>query len=204
MLGVAEPFMPASFVAAGFSVVDDDAHLRDRRAPAAALYGCLALCRGVRRRHPVLALEDGGAAAASRKPDQGGRAQGMARDRSGAIVLGCAGMPGCARRCRRVWACRSSTGVAAAVRFAEALAGLGLHASNGSDYAPVAQAIMSAGRRRWAGERAQVRSPVGRKNPGSALSLIAQARSQDRSMLTTFTCRDFQELSGRAALPLGP
>ena len=60
----------------------------------------------------------------------------LQQDRSGAIVLGCAGMaPLCARLQQRLGV-PVVDGVAVAVKFAEALASLGLGTSKRGDYAP--------------------------------------------------------------------
>ena len=62
--------------------------------------------------------------------------EALARDRSGAIVLGCAGMaPLCATLSQRLGV-PVIDGVAVAVKFAEALVGLGLRTSKHGDYAP--------------------------------------------------------------------
>ncbi|MFX8000666.1 aspartate/glutamate racemase family protein, partial [Acinetobacter baumannii] len=61
--------------------------------------------------------------------------QALARDRSGAIVLGCAGMAGLCRTLQRRLGVPVVDGVSAAVRFAEALNALGLRTSKHGDYA---------------------------------------------------------------------
>jgi allantoin racemase len=59
----------------------------------------------------------------------------LAGDRSGAIVLGCAGMADWCRRLQGELGVPVIDGVAAAVKFAEALVALGLGTSKVGDYA---------------------------------------------------------------------
>ena len=59
----------------------------------------------------------------------------MARDRSGAIVLGCAGMSALCHTLSERLGVPVIDGVSVAVKFAEALAALGLGTSKRGDYA---------------------------------------------------------------------
>jgi allantoin racemase len=61
--------------------------------------------------------------------------EALARDRSGAIVLGCAGMAALTRELQQRLGVPVIDGVAAAVKFAEALGALGLRTSKLGDYA---------------------------------------------------------------------
>ena len=61
--------------------------------------------------------------------------QALARDRSGAIVLGCAGMADLAEKLSRKFDVPVIDGVAAALKQAEALAGLKLRTSRRGSYA---------------------------------------------------------------------
>jgi len=135
VLGVAEAaFHAASFVATGFSVVTTMTRTCVTAEHLLQRYGLASRCRGVHGTDiPVLALEDGGASCVDLI--EAAAREALARDRSGAIVLGCAGMAGlCATLSARLGV-PVIDGVAAAVRFAEALAGLGLRTSKQGDYA---------------------------------------------------------------------
>lgn len=136
VLGVAEAaFHAASFVATGFSVVTTMTRTCVIAEHLLHKYGFAARCRGVHGTDiPVLALEDGGAACLD--PIEAAARAALAHDRSGAIVLGCAGMAAlCAALSARLGV-PVIDGVAAAVKFAEALAALGLRTSKHGDYAP--------------------------------------------------------------------
>ncbi len=61
--------------------------------------------------------------------------EALARDRSGAIVLGCAGMAELTATLQQRLGVPVIDGVAAAVKLAEALAALGLRTSKHGDYA---------------------------------------------------------------------
>ena len=83
---------------------------------------------------PVLDLEHGGEACTSRI-EQAAR-DALARDKSGAIVLGCAGMaPLCAELSQRLGV-PVIDGVAVAVKLAESLVVLKLRTSQVGDHAP--------------------------------------------------------------------
>ncbi|MGA1286064.1 MAG: aspartate/glutamate racemase family protein, partial [Rubrivivax sp.] len=98
-------------------------------------YGFERRCRGIHGTDiAVLDLEACG-------PETVGRIEAcareaLARDRSGAIVLGCAGMAALTAELQRRLGVPVIDGVAAAVKFAEALAALGLRTSKHGDYAP--------------------------------------------------------------------
>jgi allantoin racemase len=97
-------------------------------------YGFEHQCRGVHGTDiAVLSLEDCPPETLQQIEDAAREA--LARDRSGAIVLGCAGMaPLCARLSQRLGV-PVIDGVAVAVKWGEALASLGMHTSKRGDYA---------------------------------------------------------------------
>jgi allantoin racemase len=135
VLGIAEAaFHAASMVATGFSVVTTMTRTCVIAEHLVHKYGFERRCRGIHGTDiPVLALESGGEAmlaqieAASR--------EALARDRSGAIVLGCAGMAALTRELQYRLGVPVIDGVVAAVKLAEALAALGLRTSKRGDYA---------------------------------------------------------------------
>ncbi len=133
VLGIAEAAMhAASFIATSFSIVTT---LDRTRVIAEALvrnYGMRDFCRRVRATDvPVLDLED----ASGRVNDiilaECQRAVG--EDRSGAIVLGCAGMAGLVDHLKPRLPVPVIDGVTVAVKFAEALVGAGLRTSKHGD-----------------------------------------------------------------------
>lgn len=136
VIGIAEAaFHAASFLSTGFSVVTTlnrtvitAEHLLHR-------YGFDRRCRGVHGTDiPVLELE-GCSEATVARIEATARAA-LEHDRSGAIVLGCAGMaPLCANLSERLGV-PVIDGVSAAVKFAESLVALGLRTSQRGDYAP--------------------------------------------------------------------
>lgn len=135
VLGIAEAaFHAASFLATGFSVVTTMTRTCVIAEHLVQKYGFEPRCRGVHGTDiPVLALEDGGAGCVDQI--EAAAREALARDRSGAIVLGCAGMAAlCATLTQRLGV-PVIDGVAAAVKFAEALAALGLQTSKHGDYA---------------------------------------------------------------------
>lgn len=136
VLGIAEAaFHAASFLATGFSVVTTMTRTCVMAERLVQRYGFTAQCAGVHGTDiPVLALEDAGEPLV-RQIEEAARAA-LEQDRSGAIVLGCAGMaPLCAELSRRLGV-PVVDGVAAAVKFAEGLASLGLGTARRGDYAP--------------------------------------------------------------------
>ena len=136
VLGIAEAaFHAATLLATRFSVVTTLTRTCVIAERLVQRYGFEAQCAGVHGTDiPVLDLEGAGEALVG-QIEEAGRAA-LARDRSGAIVLGCAGMaPLCAELGGRLGV-PVIDGVAAAVKFAEALAALGLRTSRRGDYAP--------------------------------------------------------------------
>jgi allantoin racemase len=135
VLGIAEAAMhAASFVATGFSVVTTLERTRVIAEHLVRNYGMEHHCRKVRATDiAVLELDN---------PASNARAQitaeceaALAEDKSGAIVLGCAGMADLARHLENHLQVPVIDGVAAAVKFAEALVGLGLRTSKRGDLA---------------------------------------------------------------------
>jgi allantoin racemase len=135
VIGIAEAaFHAASLLATGFSVVTTMTRTCVIAEHLVHRYGFERRCRGIHGTDiPVLALEDGGAACVDQI--EAAAREALARDRSGAIVLGCAGMAAlCATLSGRLGV-PVIDGVAAAVKFAEALVSLGLRTSPHGDYA---------------------------------------------------------------------
>jgi allantoin racemase len=135
VLGIAEAaFHAAAMLATGFSVVTTMTRTCVIAEHLVHRYGFERRCRGVHGTDiPVLDLEadpDGTLAqieAAARTA--------LTRDRSGAIVLGCAGMAALCRTLQQRLGVPVIDGVVAAVKFAEGLAALGLGTSKAGDYA---------------------------------------------------------------------
>lgn len=135
VLGIAESaFHAASMLATGFSVVTTMTRTCIMAERLVQRYGMHHHCRGIHGTDiPVLALEGCGESTVQ-EIENAARAA-LARDRSGAIVLGCAGMaPLCAQLSQRLGV-PVIDGVAVAVKFAEALQALGLQTSKHGDYA---------------------------------------------------------------------
>jgi allantoin racemase len=135
VLGIAEAAMhAASFVATGFSVVTTLERTRVIAEQLVRNYGMEHHCRRVRATDiPVLELDN---------PHSNARAMILAEcqraideDKSGTIVLGCAGMADLSRFLEDRLQVPVIDGVAAAVKFAEALVGLGLRTSKRGDLA---------------------------------------------------------------------
>jgi allantoin racemase len=135
VLGIAEAaFHAASMLATGFSVVTTMTRTCIIAEHLVHKYGFERRCRGIHGTDiPVLALEAAGEAMLA-QIEEASRAA-LARDRSGAIVLGCAGMAALTRELQQRLGVPVIDGVAAAVKFAEALAALGLRTSKHGDYA---------------------------------------------------------------------
>jgi allantoin racemase len=136
VLGIAEAaFHAASFVATGFSVVTTLTRTCLIAERLVQRYGFERSCRGVHGTDiPVLDLEACGEETVLRIEDAA--RQALARDRSGAIVLGCGGMAGLCKTLQQRLGVPVVDGVSAAVKMAEALVALGLHTSKLGDYAP--------------------------------------------------------------------
>jgi allantoin racemase len=135
VLGTAEAaFHAASFVATGFSVVTTLTRTCVIAERLLQRYGFERHCRGVHGTDiPVLALDACGEDTVSQI--EACARDALARDRSGAIVLGCAGMASLARALQQRLGVPVIDGVSAAVRIAEALAALELMTSKRGDYA---------------------------------------------------------------------
>jgi allantoin racemase len=135
VLGVAEAaFHAASFLATGFSVVTTMTRTCVIAERLVMRYGFEHSCRGIHGTDiPVLALEDAASGALEQIEVAARRA--LESDRSGAIVLGCAGMAALTRTLQQRLQVPVIDGVAAAVKFAEALVALGLTTSKRGDYA---------------------------------------------------------------------
>lgn len=136
VLGIAEAaFHAASLIASGFSVVTTMTRTCGIAERLVLRYGFERSCRGIHGTDiPVLALENCGADMLAQI--EAAARTALARDRSEAIVLGCAGMAQLCRTLQQRLGVPVIDGVAAAVKFAEALAALGLATSKSGDYAP--------------------------------------------------------------------
>jgi allantoin racemase len=136
VLGIAEAaFHAASFVATGFSVVTTLTRTCVIAEHLLWKYGYERQCRGVHGTDiPVLALEEDGGMACLPQLEAACRSA-LARDRSGAIVLGCGGMAGVCQALQQRLGVPVIDGVSAAVALAEALVQLGLQTSPVGDYA---------------------------------------------------------------------
>jgi allantoin racemase len=135
VLGTAEAaFHAASFIATGFSVVTTLTRTCVIAERLLQRYGFERQCRGVHGTDiPVLALE--ACSEDTVAQIEACAREALQRDRSGAIVLGCAGMAGLARTLQQRLDVPVIDGVAAAVRFTHALAALGIRTSKRGDYA---------------------------------------------------------------------
>lgn len=135
VLGIAEAAMhAATFVAAGFSIVTTLERTRIIAEHLVRRYGMEHHCRGVRAIDlPVLELENPGSNARQLILAECERA--ISEDKSGAIVLGCAGMADLAHSLEQRLRVPVIDGVVAAVKFAEALVGLSLKTSKRGDLA---------------------------------------------------------------------
>jgi allantoin racemase len=136
VLGIAEAAMhAASMVATGFSVVTTLERTRIITEHLVAAYGMTRFCRKVRATElAVLDLED--ETAEARRIIAAECRRALAEDGSGAIVLGCAGMADLTRALSQQLGAPVIDGVAVAVKFVEALVGLGLGTSKKGDLAP--------------------------------------------------------------------
>lgn len=136
VIGIAEAaFHAASMLATGFSVVTTLTRTCVTAEHLLRRYGFDRACRGVHGTDiPVLDLEHAGEALVARI--EAAAREALARDCSGAIVLGCAGMaPLCAELSARLGV-PVVDGVAAAVAFVESLVRLRLRTAQQGDYAP--------------------------------------------------------------------
>jgi allantoin racemase len=141
VLGIAEAAMhAASMVATGFSVVTTLERTRIIAEHLVLAYGMTRFCRKVRATElAVLELED--EASEARRVISAECRRALAEDGSGAIVLGCAGMADLTRALSQQLGAPVIDGVAVAVKFVEALVGLGLGTSKQGDLAlPITKA----------------------------------------------------------------
>ncbi len=135
VLGIAEAaFHAASFLATGFSVVTTMTRTCVIAERLVMRYGFERCCRGIHGTDIAVLDLDDPATGALEKIEAAAR-QALERDRSGAIVLGCAGMAALCRTLQRRLQVPVIDGVAAAVKFAEGLVALGLTTSQRGDYA---------------------------------------------------------------------
>jgi allantoin racemase len=135
VLGIAEAAMhAASFVATGFSVVTTLERTRVIAEQLVRNYGMEHHCRRVRATDiAVLDLDKPGSNA--RKLILAECERAITDDKSGAIVLGCAGMADLSHYLEGQLGVPVIDGVVAAVKFAEALVGMGLKTSKHGDLA---------------------------------------------------------------------
>jgi allantoin racemase len=134
VIGICEAAMLAASVVAGrFSVVTTLARSIPTIEHLALRYGMERRCRVRAADVPMLALEDTGGDAARKVRAEVLRA--VAEDGAEAVLLGCAGMADLAAWLAREAGVPVIDGVAAAVKLAEALVGLGLRTSKAGGYA---------------------------------------------------------------------
>lgn len=135
VIGIAEAaFHCASLLATGFSVVTTLERTCVIAEHLVVQYGFERRCRGIHGTEiAVLELDDPASDAYARI--LGSARDALARDRSGAIVLGCAGMADLCRRLQAELGVPVVDGVAAAVKLAEGLVSMGLGTSKHGDYA---------------------------------------------------------------------
>lgn len=135
VLGIAEAAMHvASMVATGFSIVTTLERTCVIAEQLVHNYGMQRQCRRIRAADvAVLELEAPGSKARERILAECRLA--LEQDRSGAIVLGCAGMADLCRDLERELGVPVIDGVAAAVKLVEALVGLGVRTSKRGDLA---------------------------------------------------------------------
>jgi len=135
VIGIAEAaFHAASLIATGFSVVTTLTRTCVIAEHLVLQYGFERRCRGIHGTDiAVLELDDPASGAYTRILACARHA--LAHDRSAALVLGCAGMAELCHRLQAELGVPVIDGVAAAVKFAEGLVGLGLGTSKRGDYA---------------------------------------------------------------------
>ncbi len=136
VIGIAEAaFHAASFLATGFSVVTTMTRTCVIAERLVLRYGFERSCRGIHGTDiAVLDLESDDGEALARIEEAARHA--LKHDRSGAIVLGCAGMAALCRTLQQRLQVPVIDGVGVAVKFAESLAALGLQTSKHGDYEP--------------------------------------------------------------------
>jgi allantoin racemase len=135
VLGIAEAaFHVASMLATGFSVVTTMTRTCVIAEHLVHRYGFERRCRGIHGTDiAVLDLEH--MSDDNVRRIEAAARDALARDRSGAIVLGCAGMAGLCATLQQRLGVPVIDGVAAAVKLAESLVALGLQTSKHGDYA---------------------------------------------------------------------
>ena len=135
VIGIAEAaFHAASLLATGFSVVTTLTRTCVIAEQLVLRYGFERRCRGIHGTDiAVLELHDPASQAFDRI--LAAAREALAHDRSGAIVLGCAGMADLCGALQQRLGVPVIDGVGAAVKFTEALVGLGLGTSKRGDYA---------------------------------------------------------------------
>jgi allantoin racemase len=135
VIGIGEAaYHVASLIAGRFSVVTTLSISVPILEDNLRRYGLIERCARVRASGvPVLALEEPGSNARERISAEIGAA--IAEDRAEAIVLGCAGMADLARLLAQKHGVPVVDGVAAAVKLAESLVGLGLSTSKSDGWA---------------------------------------------------------------------
>lgn len=135
VLGIAEAAMhAATFVATSFSIVTTLERTRVISEQLVSNYGMQNHCRRVRATDvPVLELEKPGSSA--RAIILGECEEALRDDRAEAIVLGCAGMADLAKYLEERLHVPVIDGVAAAIKFAEAIVGMRLRTSKVGDLA---------------------------------------------------------------------
>jgi allantoin racemase len=135
VIGIAEAaFHAASLLATGFSVVTTLTRTCVIAEHLVVQYGFERRCRGIHGTDiAVLELEDPASNAFARILECA--EQALVNDRSGAIVLGCAGMADLCHTLQQRLGVPVVDGVAAAVKLAEGLVSLGLGTSKRGDYA---------------------------------------------------------------------
>lgn len=135
VLGIAEAaFHAASMVSTGFSVVTTMERTCIMAEHLVRKYGFERACRGIHGTDiPVLELE--GCSGPVFDQIEAASREAIRKDRSGAIVLGCAGMAPVCKALQDRLGVPVIDGVAAAVKFAESLVSLGIGTSKFGDYA---------------------------------------------------------------------
>jgi allantoin racemase len=135
VIGIAEAaFHAATLLATGFSVVTTLSRTCVIAEHLVLQYGFERRCKGIHGTDiAVLELDDPASDAFARI--LAASEQALVHDRSGAIVLGCAGMADLCEALQQRLGVPVIDGVAAAVKLAEALVGLGLKTSKHGDYA---------------------------------------------------------------------
>ncbi len=135
VLGIAEAaFHVASMLATGFSVVTTMTRTCVIAEHLLHRYGFERRCRGVHGTD-IAVLDFEHISDDSVRQIEAVARDALARDRSGAIVLGCAGMAGLCATLQQRLGVPVIDGVAAAVKLAESLVALGLQTSKHGDYA---------------------------------------------------------------------